>query len=305
MNERIPYSLIAAVLLTAVFCRGAAAERSLDLIGGIGAGYYYLYPKDVQVQSYYRGGTTYKAFLELMAETGLAAGADVSYYSEGNRSNTAPSGTTLTIIPVTASISYHLFKGSAFSPYFGGGVGIYNINESDPDVNYLTATKFGKHIFVGGDIYFTRDTMLRAELRQTFIDPVNSTLYYQASFGGFSALVMLAIDWPVFGGRSKMTSEEAAYERQKSLLELENRLLMERVRQMQSFYSPVTWDRAIYQPWNNPTYIINNVMPSPQQAEEAKATAQEKAARQKAEQEQKRQDYLKEKLEKRQEKKGR
>ncbi|MCX5749113.1 MAG: outer membrane beta-barrel protein [Candidatus Saganbacteria bacterium] len=300
MNKSILSLLLIAAILAAIPCSSAAAERSLDMISGIGAGYYYLYPKDIQIQNYYHRGMAYKAFLELLAESGLSAGLDISYYSEGNMSSTAVPGTTLTIIPITASVSYHLFKGSTLSPYFGAGVGEYFINESDPDFNYLTATKFGKHIFAGADIYFTRDTILRAEIRQTFIDPVNSTYYYQANFGGLTASIMLAIDWPVFGRETRMTTEEIAYERQKSLLDAENQLLMDHVRQMQSFYSPQSWDSAIYQPWNSPTYIINNVVPSQQQLDDSKA----KADQLKADTEQKRQQYIQEKTNLRQEKKG-
>lgn len=275
-----------------------ADNNYLNMFGGIGAGYYYLYPKDIQIRNYYRGAVTYKGFLGFKAENGLSAVGDISYYNEGNMSSLAPYGTTLTIIPVTASLAYHLFNGSSFSPYFGGGIGIYFINESDPDVNYLSATKFGKHIFVGADLYISSTTILRGELRQTFIDPVNSSLYYQASFGGLTATASIAMEWP-FGGRTPMTTQEAAAQYAYD----EHIAMMNRINDMNSYYDQQNWNRNMYyRPWNTPDVYINTIAPPPptqQQIDAQNAQAEQV----KAEQSQKRQEYIDQKQQLRQEKK--
>ncbi len=293
---------VSIVMTMLVFILPAQASlstgSSLNVISGLGAGYNYLYPKDSQIQNYYSKGITYKAFIELQSESGLSINADIGIYSEGNHSSTAPLGTSLTIIPATASLSYHMYKGSTLSPYFGFGLGLYNINESDPDFNYLSVSKFGKHIFAGIDVYFTRDTLLRAELRQTMIDPVNSSLYYQANFGGLTGMISLAVELPFFENRA-MTTQESELAYQRSVYEAQNRALEYHLREMESYYNPVAWNNNMYQPWNTPDVYINVIGQNRQQIEDEQA----RAAQQKIEQEKKRNEYLNEKLKKRQEKK--
>lgn len=296
---KLVYVMAAAFLLAGIRpC--FAADNYLKMFGGIGAGYYYLYPKDIQIRDFYSGAITYRGFLGFKAENGLSAIGDIGYYTEGNHSPLVPYGTSLTIIPVTASLAYHFFKDSSFSPFVGAGIGIYNINESDPDFTYLTATKFGKHIFAGADLYIDRSTVLRAELRQTFIDPVDSSLYYQASLGGFTATLNIAFEWSL-AGRTPMTSEEAAAERQKAYAYEEHLAIMNRMNEIDSYYDQRVWGRTMYyQPWNTPDYYITNIIqPSQQQVDAQKAQADQV----KAEQAKKRQEYLDQKQELRQDKK--
>jgi hypothetical protein len=301
MKKYILTALLIAALFPAVARPSFAADSYLDLIGGVGAGYYYLYPKDLQIQDFYRGGIAYRGFLEFKAESGLSATGDIAYYSESNRSPLAPYGTALTIIPITASVAYHLFRDSSLSPYLGAGIGIYNIKESDPDFTYLYTTKFGKHVFVGADLYLGRGTILRAELRQSFIDPASSPFYYQASLGGLTATLNLAIEWPLSGRGTPLTAEEAAAEQQRSFAYDEHRAIMNRLNEIDSYYDLQNWNRTIYyQPWNTPDLYINTiVLPTQQQIDEQKARAEQE----KLEQEKKRQDYIQQKLQLRQEKK--
>jgi len=277
-----------------------ADDNYLHMIGGLGAGYYYLYPKDIQIQGFYKGGITYRGFLEFISESGISASGDISYFSQGNMSSIAPYGTNLTIIPITASAAYHPLKKSSISPYFGAGIGIYNINESDPDVVYVRETKFGKHIFVGADFYIDRSTILRAELRQTFIDPLNSPLYYQASLGGLTASVNLAIEWPI-GGKTAISSEPAPPVQQNSFAYNERSAMIYRMNEINSYYDEQNWNRMMYyQPWNPPLVYINTYIPPSQQQIDAQNAANQQY---KMEQEQKRHEYILQKRELRQEKK--
>lgn len=301
--------LISAALSIAVFFAAACitsafandSESYLNVTGGVGAGYFYLYPKDLQIRDYYKGGMTYKAFLGFRAESGISAIGDIAYYSEGNRSPLAPYGTALTIIPVTASVAYYPFKKSSVSPYLGAGVGLYYINESDPDFNYLQTTKFGKHLFAGADLYIDRGTVIRAELRQTFIDPVSSALLYQASFSGLTASLNVAVELPFFGRGTPMTSEEAEAYRQRRIAENEHRAVMKRMDDIDAFFDQRYWDRSVYYyPWNTPnSYFSPVIRPTQQQIDEQKAKAQQA----KAEQDKKRQDYLDQKQQLRRDKK--
>ncbi|MFA5105247.1 MAG: porin family protein [Candidatus Margulisiibacteriota bacterium] len=292
--------ILSAILLLVTASQSIAAENYLHMFGGVGAGYYYLYPKDNQIKDFYKGGIVYRGFMGFKADSGLSAVGDISYYSEGNRSALAPYGTALTIIPITASVAYRFFKDSAFNPYLGAGIGIYNINESDPDFTYLQTTKFGKHIFAGADFYLDRNTVLQAELRQTIIDPINSSLYYQASLGGITATVNIAIEWPL-AGKTPMTTQEAALELQKSLAYNEHLAIMNRMNEIDSYYDQRNWNRNMYyRPWNTPDIYINTVVqPTQQQIDAQKA----QEARYKAEQDKKRQEYLDQKQQLRQDKK--
>ena len=147
--------------LTPVTYNGTTKSgQALYLDAGLGMGYYYLYPKDSQLQAFYKGGLNWRAFMEFKSDSGLSAAGEFGIFSEGNMSSLAPAGTALTIIPVTASIAYHFFKDSSIQPYLGGGVGIYFINESDPDYTYLSATKFGTHLMAGADVFFTPETFM-------------------------------------------------------------------------------------------------------------------------------------------------
>lgn len=300
------------LIVTAFFSAGSsalAADSYLSMIGGVGAGYYYEYPKDVQVQDFYRGGLTYRGFLEVKAESGLSIIGDVGYYSEGNRDPNAPYGTALTIVPVTVSLAYHFLPDSSISPYLGAGVGLYSIKESDPDITFLEATNFGKHIFAGLDIYFDRSTLLRAELRDTFIDPVSNTLYYQANFGGLTATVNLAIEWPLAGGRAAApapaTPATVIYQpvpvAQNGISNNEYVGVTSHLDNIDSYYDQQSWDQTMYQPYNNPNVYVNVAPPPPppRQIEEQ----QRQADKAKAEQQQKEQDYTNQKLQLRQEKK--
>ncbi|MFA5098090.1 MAG: outer membrane beta-barrel protein [Candidatus Margulisiibacteriota bacterium] len=297
--------LLTAFFLAAVCCASAHADPSasyLNVTGGVGAGYFYLYPKDIQIRDYYKGGMTYKAFLGFRAESGISAIGDISYYSEGNRSPLAPYGTALTIIPVTASVAYYPFKKSSVSPYLGAGVGLYYINESDPDYNYLQTTKFGKHIFAGADLYIDRGTIIRAELRQTFIDPVSSALLYQASFSGLTASLNIAVELPFFGKGAPMTTEEAEAYHQRRIAENEHRAVTKRMDDIDAFFDQRYWDHSVYYyPWTTPTTYFNPaIQPTQQQIDEQRAKAQQA----KAEQDRKRQDYLNQRQQLRQDKKG-
>ena len=300
----ISAAFLTAVLLGAVFISSSSAsdgDSYLNVTGGVGAGYFYLYPKDIQIRDYYKGGMTYKAFLGFRAESGISAIGDISYYSEGNRSPLAPYGTALTIIPVTASVAYYPFKKSSVSPYLGAGVGLYYINESDPDYNYLQTTKFGKHIFAGADLYIDRGTIIRAELRQTFIDPVSSALLYQASFSGLTATLNVAVELPFFGRGVPMTTEEAEAYRQRRIAENEHSAVMKRMDDIDAFFDQRYWDRLVYYyPWTTPTAYFNPVIqPTQQQIDEQKSKAQQA----KAEQDRKRQEYLNQRQQLRQDKK--
>ena len=293
---------LTAVLFAAAAHPANAADNYLNMFGGIGAGYYYLYPKDIELQQFYKGGMAYRGFIGFRAESGLEVTGDIGYYSEGNRSPIAPYGTALTIIPVTTSVAYHPFNNSSISPYFGAGIGAYYINESDPDFIYVQAIKFGKQIFVGTDIYIDRSTVLRAELKQTFIDPVSSPLYYQATFGGLTATLNVAVELP-FGGRTPLTTAEAIAQQQRNYAAEEHQAVTNRIDAINSYYDEHNWNRTIYQPWNSPDVYINPVIvqsaPTQQQIDEQKAVAAQK----KLEQDQKRQDYLNLKQQLRQEKK--
>ena len=293
--------IIAAVLLAAAVPSSAADSSYLKLVGGIGAGYHYLYPKDIQLSAFYKGGMAYRGFAGFKAESGLSAIGDISYFSQGNMSSTAPYGTALTIIPVTASVAYHPLEGSSISPYLGAGIGMYFINENDPDFTYLNVTKFGKHIFAGLDMYIDRGTVLKAELRQAFVDPVSNALYYQANFGGLTASLSIAMEAPLFGKGAPMTSEEAAAAQQRSIASNEHRAIMNRLNDIDAYYYQPRWNSSMYSnPWNTPNIFINNIVqPSQQQIDEQKARAQEA----KAVQDQKRQDYLNQKGQLRQDKK--
>jgi len=290
----------AALALTPEVIPVLVDNRSLYMDAGIGSGYFYLYPKDSQVKDFYRGGLNWSGFLEFKAETGLSAKLDVGYYSEGNRSSLAPYGTALTIIPVTGSIAYHFFKDSAFSPYVGGGLGIYNISESDPDVSYLRATAFGTHIFVGGDLYFSPDTLLRAELRQDFINPVSNSLYYQANFGGLTATVSLAVEWPVFGPATQMTAQERALARQERVYAAAVEARRARLNEMEYYYQQQKWDQRAYRRWRSRDVLSNEINLTKEQIDADQA----KADQLKTQRDQMRQQYLQEKSTLRQEKKG-
>ena len=149
------FALGLMVLGTALFLAQGpvhAEGQGFDIIGGIGGAWSVLYPRDVQLRDYYRDGLSFKGFLEFMGENGISALGDIGYSSMGNRSASAPNGTALTMIPATASVAYHFAKDSSVSPYLGAGLGIFYIDESDPDVNYLRTARFGKTIFAGADI---------------------------------------------------------------------------------------------------------------------------------------------------------
>ncbi len=274
-------------------------NRSLYMDMGIGGGYYYLYPKDIQVQDFYRGGLTWQGFMEFKAETGLSAKLDVGYYSEGNRSSLAPFGTALTIIPVTASVAYHFFKDSAFSPFVGGGVGIYNINESDPDVTYLRTTAFGTHIYAGGDLYLAPDTILRGELRQTFINPVSNALYYQANFGGLTAMVSLAVEWPIFGPEREMTPQERALARQERLYAAAIQARQARLNEMEFYYQQQYWEPRIYRRWPSRAILFDEINITRQQIDADRSRADQL----RNQREQMRQQYIQQKTQLRQQKK--
>ena len=271
-----------------------SATRALNMVSGIGVGYNYLYPKDSQIKDFYSGGLTLKGFLELRAESGLAVSGDIGLYTEGNRSPLAPAKTDLSIIPITASVAYHPLKDSAISPYFGGGIGMYFINESDPDFTYLKTPKFGKHVFVGMDLHLASDTVIRGELRQSFVDPVNSQLYYQGNFGGLSAIVSVALDWPILGPEVEMTPEERVLARKQRLLETEIQARENRLREMEEYSRRHEWDARGYRLWHSPEFLQN---------QEQIAADKAKAEELKKEQEQKRQEYLNQKEKLRQEKK--
>lgn len=276
-----------------------AADRSLNAVYGIGAGYYYLYPKDSQIKDYYRGAPNYRVFADLKADSGISLAGEVGYYTENNHSNSAPAGTYLSLIPVTVSAAYHLFKDSAFSPYFGGGFGIFLINESDPDFNYLKTSKFGKFIFLGADLFYTPDNLIRAELRQTFIDPVNSTLYYQANFGGLSATISVAVEVPLFGKEADMSPEERILAQQERKYSAEVLARLNRLREMELYYEQKEWDEKLFQRWKSREVLMNEINQVKAKIEEEKAKTEEL----KKEREEKRRLYLEEKEKKRQQKK--
>lgn len=297
-NKNIIVFIILFVIISCV-SQARAEERSVNVIGGVGAGYYYLYPKDSQVKDFYNGGITWKGFLELQAESGLSVIGDIGYYSESNRSSLAPPQTSLRIIPVTASVAYHFFKGSAFSPFIGGGLGIYSINESDPDYNYLSATKFGKHIFAGADLYISPNTILRGEIRDSFIDQASSLLYYQANFSGLTAMLSLAVEWPLYKPAVPMTKEEQELELLKKKYEAEILQRQMYLNQMQSYYQQREWDDHLYKRWRSREALQTEIDQTKTQLEEDKA----KADKLKSEIELKRQQYIQQKLNLRQEKK--
>ncbi|MFA4967543.1 MAG: porin family protein [Candidatus Margulisiibacteriota bacterium] len=302
INKFILTAFLIAALFSAAAGPSLAADTYLNMIGGVGAGYYYLYPKDLQIQDFYKGGIFYRAFLGVRAESGFSATGDIGYYSEGNRSPLAPYGTALTIIPITASVAYHFFRESSISPYLGGGIGVYNINESDPDLTYIRATKFGKHIFAGLDLYIDKGTVLNAELRQTFIDPASSNFYYQASFGGLTATVNIAMEWPLSGGRAYEPPAASAVPQAASFSDNEYNAIMNHMDAIDSYYYPRVWDRTIYQPWNTPNYYIN-IAPPPQPTQQQLDEQKAKAEQDKLDQQKKQQDYINQKLQLRQEKK--
>ncbi|MFA6430779.1 MAG: outer membrane beta-barrel protein [Candidatus Margulisiibacteriota bacterium] len=295
-------TLLAMTAMLASFCSAPAmsAERTLNMVSGIGVGYNYLFPKDSQIKDYYNGGLTLKAFMELRAESGLALSGDIGLYTEGNRSSLAPAKTELSIVPITASVAYHLFKDGAISPYFGGGIGLYYINEFDPDFNYLKTTKFGKHIFVGTDMRFSADSLLRAELRQSFVDPVNSQFYYQGNFGGLSAIVSVAIDWPILGPEVELTPEERVLARKQRLLETEIQARENHLHDLERHYQRQhEWNTNDYRLWGSPQLLQNQLTQTQEQIDADKAKAEEL----KKEQELKRQQYIDQKEKLRQEKK--
>lgn len=288
MLNKIQIMILMLIVLTLVSGAASAAvdNRSLGMFGGVGAGYYSLYPTDIQVKDFYSGGVTYKGFLGFKAESGLSVLGELGYYSEGNKSSIAPYGTQLSIIPISASVSYSFFKDSTISPFIGAGLGLYLVKENDPDFVYLQTTKFGKHIFAGADIYFDPNTFLRAELRQTFMDPVNSSLYYQANFGGLTASASIAMQWPSYSDAAPPRT--AAVD--------ENRAIVNHIDEINQYYSPYAWDRSVYYPYNNPYAYMNTVYPPPQPSQEQVQQVQQ-------EQQQKRNDYLQQKQDLRQEKK--
>ncbi|MFA5887033.1 MAG: hypothetical protein WC863_04675 [Patescibacteria group bacterium] len=289
----------AATLATEPALVVSTPNRSLAMVAGIGGGLYYLSPKDPQIQDYYSNALNWRGFLELKADSGLSVGGDISMYNEANRSSIAPAGTSLTIIPITAYMSYHFFKDSAISPYLGGGIGIYHINESDPDFNYLNTNAFGKHIFVGIDTYIFPDTLLRAELRQAFIDPVNSSLYYQANFSGLTATVALAIEWPLRGPETDMSPEERALAREQRLYEEQLRNYQRHLNEMETYYRQPQWDPSVHRRWKDKQVLQQEIIKTQSQMNDEKA----KADQLKREQEIKRQQYLQQKQQKREEKK--
>jgi hypothetical protein len=289
--------MFAFILLSSITY--AAEQKSLYMVAGIGGGYYYPYPKDTQVQNFYKGGMMWKGFLEFKSNNGLSLLGDVGYYSEGNRDQSYPYGTNLSIVPITASISYHLFKDAAISPYFGGGFGLYMISENDPDFNYFNTTKFGKHLFAGIDMYLSADTLLRAEIRDSFIDPVSNTFYYLANFGGLTATLSLGVEWPIFGPEKELTPEERALARQERLYDAELQAYQNKLNEMQFYYQQKEWDQNAYHRYKNREYLQQNINKTQDQANEA----QKKLDDIKAEQAKKRQLYIDEKLKLRQEKK--
>jgi len=196
----------------------------------------------------------------------------------------------LSIVPITASISYNFLRESSFSPYIGAGIGVYYINESDPNYTYLQSTKFGKHVFVGADLYLDRNTILKAELRQSFIDPVNSADYFQASLGGITATINIAMEIPLFGKQSSILTQ-TNYD--------ETQTIPKHLNEIDYYYDQQNWNRNIYTPWNAPYTYINIIQPTQQQIDEQKATEK----KYQVEQEQKRTEYLKQKQQLRQQKK--
>ena len=291
--------LVPAATPETVVITPAPSGKSIDMIGGIGGGYYYLFPKDSELVSDYKGALTWKAFLEFKGESGLSLLGDVGIYTEDSHNPAAVSGTALTIIPATVSLAYHFFNDSAVTPFIGGGVGLYNINESDPDFNYLKTTKFGKHIFAGLDVYLNHETLLRGELRQTFIDPVNSSLYYQANFGGITATISLAVEWPLFGPEAAMTPEERALAREQQRYELAAQERARRLDEMEFAYRQPTWDNHYYTRWHSRESLNQQIIQTQIQMSQDQTKAEElKQAR-----EAKRQQYLQDKENKRQVKK--
>lgn len=295
---------LAAVFLVAMVClicpvQAVESERSLDMITGLGLGYYYLYPKDLQLQDFYKGAVTWQGFVEFLSDNGFSARGDINIYGENNRSSLAPAGTQLVIVPITASVAYHFMKDSSFSPFVGGGIGIYNISESDPDYTYLRAAKFGKHIFIGADLYFSRDTMLRAEVRQSFIDPASSANYYQANFSGLSATASFAFDFPIFGPKIAMSSEEAALDLERKKYEAQIRAHQQLLDEMEAYYRQKEWDARLYHRWPDRNALLKEIDKTQAEIDADKA----KAEQIKAEKEQKRQEYLKQKELLRQQKK--
>ena len=300
-NKLAALLLMIAVLASVWAIPALSAERTLNMVSGIGIGYNYLFPKDSQVKDFYNGGLALKAFMELRAESGLSLSGDIGLYTEGNRSSLAPAKTELSIVPMTASVAYHLFKDGAISPYFGGGLGFYYINEFDPDFNYLKTTKFGKHFFVGTDMRFSSDSLIRAELRQTFIDPVNSQFYYQGNFGGLSAIVSVAIDWPILGPEVELTPEERILARKQRLLETEIQARENHLHDLERHYQRQNeWNTNDYRLWGSPQLLQNQLTQTQEQINADKAKAEEL----KKEQELKRQQYIEEKEKLRQEKKN-
>jgi hypothetical protein len=276
-----------------------AADFSSNAFAGIGPGYYYLYPKDTQLQNFYSKGMSWQAFLGIKANNGVTATLDMGYTTIGNQSNVAPFGTQLTVTPVTASLTYHFLKGYAISPYVGGGVGIYFIDESDPDFNYLSTTKFGKHIMLGADIYLSPDVFLRGELRQNFVDPVSSPLYYQANFGGYTALVALAMEWPLYRPEPPMTAEEKVLDAKRKMYENEISARQRELQIMEDYYRQKEWDESVYRRWRDRDVLWQEIGRTKEQIE----ADQKKAEEVKKQMEDKRQQYIEQKKELRQEKK--
>jgi hypothetical protein len=294
-----PQPVTAAAPVTPSTAPVKDSGRSLFMDAGIGLGYNYLYPKDVQIESYYKGGLMWKAFLEFKADNGISVGGDFGIFSQENMSPVPPAGTALTIIPITGSIAYHLFRDSAISPYLGGGVGIYFINENDPDYSYLNTTKFGKHIFVGTDIYFNPESLLRFELRQTFIDEVSSSSYYKANFGGISAIASLAIEIPLMGKEADMSSDERALYRKETRYERSYQSRLRRLEEMQALERQERWDPWVYDRYHNRQYLQQQIIIVKGELESDRYEAE----RARHEREKKRQQYLDEKNRLRDEKK--
>lgn len=271
-------------------------NRSLAMVAGIGGGLYYLSPKDTQIQDYYSNALNWRGFLELKSDSGLSIGGDISYFNERNRSPIAPAGTSLTIIPITGYLSYHFFKDSGISPYVGGGIGFYHIDENDPDYTYLATNTFGTHFFAGIDTYLFPDTILRAELRQAIIAPVNyDNTYYQANFGGLSAMVSLAIEWPLRGPETDMSPEERALARQQRLYAEQLQNYQRHLSEMETYYRQPQWDPSVHRRWKDKQVLQQEIIKTQAQMDEEKA----KADQLKKEQEIKRQKYLEQKMQKR------
>jgi hypothetical protein len=142
-------------------------------------------------------------------------------------------------------------------------------------------------------------SVLRAELRQTFIDPVDSPLYYQANFGGLTASINIAVEGPFSGGRKAEPAVQPVQPQYSTFSDNEYYAINNHLDNIDSYYYQSNWNRMVYQPWNAPVAYISLIQPTQQQIDEQKA--QEEKAR--IEQEQKQQDYIQQKLQLRQEKK--